>query len=119
MSRYKKDKGKMGEDFVVGYLKRQKHTIVDRNVYLLYGEIDIVSKKTGVYIFTEVKTRLNDSFIPLVDSISYKQQSRLIHNCELYLTINKLEKISYRIDLAALIVKYNKIKKFRYFEGIL
>lgn len=55
--RYRKNIGDWGEDIAVGFLRRRKFEIVERNFHTPAGEIDIVAKYGGDYYFVEVKTR--------------------------------------------------------------
>lgn len=48
--------GNTGEHIACIFLRNKKFKIVSRNYRKLWGEIDIVAKKTGVVHFFEVKT---------------------------------------------------------------
>ena len=52
--------GKIGEDYVCEYLKKQDHQIIERNYLKKWGEIDIVTKKSKKIHFVEVKTVSRD-----------------------------------------------------------
>ena len=47
--------GKIGEDTAVKYLKKHGFTIVERNYWQKWGEIDIVTQKDKIVHFVEVK----------------------------------------------------------------
>ena len=47
--RYRKNVGDWGEDIAVGFLRRRKFEIVERNFHTPAGEIDIVAKYGGDY----------------------------------------------------------------------
>lgn len=49
--------GRFGEDMACDYLVDNGYTILSRNVFTRYGEIDIVTKSRDSLIFVEVKTR--------------------------------------------------------------
>jgi len=49
--------GRIGEDAVIAYLKKRGHRIITANYNTGGGELDIVSVKNGVLVFTEVKTK--------------------------------------------------------------
>lgn len=62
-----KEKGRIGEEVAVRYLKKKGYHILDRNA-LYYqkegpanSEIDIVAKKDGCIVFVEVKTSFTGS----------------------------------------------------------
>ncbi len=48
--------GNIGENVAVEFLVRRGHKILDRNYLKKWGEIDIVSLKSGVIHFVEVKS---------------------------------------------------------------
>lgn len=47
--------GKIGEGTACVFLMKQGYTIVDRNYWKKWGEIDIVAEKRGITHFVEVK----------------------------------------------------------------
>lgn len=56
--------GILGEELACEYLKSKGYSIIDRNFWRPYGEIDIIAKKNGILAFFEVKAfqmRQNDS----------------------------------------------------------
>ena len=50
--------GKLGEDIAVRYLKMEGYTILERNIFRVYGEIDIVAQKENTVWCVEVKALL-------------------------------------------------------------
>jgi putative endonuclease len=82
----KRKLGDIGEDFAVEHLKKNGYKIIQRNYLKPFGEIDIVTKKNGEYIFVEVKTSKfypNSSFSPefRVDRSKIEKLRRV---CEFY-----------------------------------
>lgn len=51
--------GKFGEDIAVRFLEKRGFCIIERNVYMRGGEIDIVAKDGTKTVFIEVKTRFS------------------------------------------------------------
>ncbi len=56
MDKTKKDTGKIGELLVSHHLKKLGHSILGMNYRKKWGEIDVISQKSGVIHFVEVKT---------------------------------------------------------------
>ena len=60
MTRNRRKLGRWGETKAAEYLKSLGYTIIDRNVYTPYGELDLIAKKRLANqertIFIEVKT---------------------------------------------------------------
>ncbi len=55
----KKEKGFLGESVAVSYLLSKEYSVLERNLSEMYGEVDIVALKAGVFHFIEVKSSFN------------------------------------------------------------
>lgn len=61
MSQTEKQKvGKRGEDIACMFLMKHGYTVVERNYWKKFGEIDIVARKGGILHFIEVKSVSRD-----------------------------------------------------------
>lgn len=49
--------GREGEDVAVRLLEEFGYTVIARNVRLPGGEIDVIARERGVFVFVEVKAR--------------------------------------------------------------
>lgn len=78
-----RDKGNIGEDRVVAYLKKQGFSIIYRNYACKLGEIDIVAKKGGVTHFVEVKSSFR-GFDPIYNFTKAKL-ARLLRAIAIYI----------------------------------
>lgn len=67
--------GRIGEDAVIAFMKKQGYHIVTANYNTGYGELDIVAVRRGVLVFTEVKTRRNERYGPISQELTWKKQS--------------------------------------------
>lgn len=56
MDEGKQKTGKIGEDLAVKHFVKLGYTILDRNYWKPWGEIDIVMRKKGILHFVEVKS---------------------------------------------------------------
>ncbi len=115
---YNKNLGRLGEDHACKVLKAKGYTIIDRNVYVAKGEIDIIAKHEDILIFVEVKTRAYEKYLDLLDSLDREKCERLSDICEEYLSVKRLENIDWRIDLIGIIARDGKVIKIQHFEGI-
>ena len=70
-------KGDVGEDLAVAYLRGEGFDIIDRNVRLPVGEIDIVAQHEGEIHFVEVKTRTTSFFAHAIESVTPAKQRRV------------------------------------------
>ncbi|CAM2881604.1 YraN family protein [Helicobacter burdigaliensis] len=85
-------KGKEAEDFAIKFLEQQNFTIITRNYFSKFGEIDIIAKKDGILHFIEVKS--GDGFEPIFNLTKTKLE-RIQKTIHCYL---KSDTISYCID---------------------
>jgi len=97
----KKDIGKHGESLASAYIIRKGLHVLDRNVYSRVGEIDIVAKKSDVYHFIEVKTRLGNQYGNALESLSKKKIKNLIRLVHGYVKKNNLVNVEISVDLLA------------------
>ena len=102
---YKKLLGRNGEDKVVRYLKKNGYEIIKRNYSCSQGEADIISKKDGVLIFTEVKTRFNDDFGRPAEAVGYYKQQKYRRIAEYYLLSENWSDVAVRFDVAEVMGK--------------
>lgn len=116
---YKKSLGKKGEEFAASYLKNKGYEIIAKNQMVGHGEIDLIAKKDDLYVFIEVKTRKGEEYTGLLDSIDKRKEENLIKSVEKYLAENNLEDFDFRIDLIGIIMKFGKVRKIEYVEGVL
>lgn len=87
--------GRRGEALAVAYLVRSGYNIIDRNVRLGRGEIDIVAYDTnrGMLVFVEVKTRSNvSSAYPTALAVHRKKRTCLRRAILAWIIKNKYEK---------------------------
>jgi putative endonuclease len=69
--------GNKGEEEAAKYLVSQGYKILDRNIYLGFGEIDILAQKSGTVVIVEVKSVSGDGFGLAQDLVRYKKQNKL------------------------------------------
>lgn len=53
----KRETGKIYESKAVAFLQNKGYEIIERNYFTRYGEIDIIAKEDGYFVFIEVKYR--------------------------------------------------------------
>lgn len=85
-------KGKEAEDFAAKFLEKENFTIIERNYFSKFGEIDIIAKKDGVLHFIEVKS--GENFEPIFNLTKTKLE-RIQKTIHCYLKSNTT---SYCID---------------------
>ncbi len=82
-------KGNLAEDKASEFLANNGFTIVERNFYSRFGEIDIIAIKDEVLHFIEVKSGLD--YESAIQNITPQKLSRLIKTGSVYLKKNVLD----------------------------
>ena len=113
--------GDIGEKIAQKYLERKGYDIIGRNYRKPWGEIDLVSKKDGLLVFCEVKTRdaRNVEHYLAEASVNYLKIKKLQKICETYLAEKRYPySQKWQIDvLAVAIDKENKKAKIKHFKN--
>lgn len=99
------EKGKKGEEICVGFLKRKKYYILEKNYRCPLGEIDIIALHRGVYVFVEVKTRTSDKFGLPLEAVNKKKQKKIKDIALYYIKQKKLNCFECRFDVLSVILK--------------
>lgn len=99
--------GDAGEHIARRALEARGWRVVDRNARTRYGEIDLVCRDGDDYVFVEVKTRREGSFVPAVEAVGPRKLDRLARLAEGWLALHRLRGASWRLVVAALTVSRN------------
>lgn len=91
--------GGKGEDLAVGFLKKQKYKILERNFRCKFGEIDIIALDRKTLVFVEVKTRSSHEFGSPQTSITPRKKRQLTKVAHYYLQKNHLFNREARFDV--------------------
>lgn len=70
-------KGKAGEDRAAGFLKASGYRIVQRNLRLPGGEIDLVCRDGETIVFVEVKARWSSRFGSALSAVDARKRANL------------------------------------------
>lgn len=111
--------GKIGEDIVCNYLQSNGYRVIDRNVYLLHGELDIVAVKQTILVFIEVKTRTSDYFGEPIESVTPRKLLVLSRTALAYSQSHPRLPKQLRLDVVSLIVDQDyKVVSLRHDENV-
>jgi putative endonuclease len=97
--------GQRGEQLAVDALAGLGYDIVARNFRCQAGEIDVVTRLGGCWVFVEVRTRRSARFGSPEESITARKRAHLIAAAQTYLQQNAIDDVDWRIDLVA--VEFN------------
>ena len=98
----RKTLGNWGEELAAKYLQERGLSVVARNVFTPYGEIDLVAKKDDVFVFVEVKTRSNFSYGYPEEALTGKKQTHLVESAQYYIQENAQDDTCWQIDVIAI-----------------
>ena len=87
--------GELGENIALKFLQKQGYQLEAKNWKVKLGELDLVMRHNGQYIFVEVKTRYN---VPLAREMIFEN-----------ITVKKLEKLK-RLSIYYLVKKFGRLK---------
>lgn len=95
--------GDRGEDLAAAFLKKQGYKIMERNYRTPLGEVDLIARHQGALVFIEVKTRTSARFGAGQEAVHAAKQARLRKLAGYYLQQKRLEEITVRFDVVAIL----------------
>jgi putative endonuclease len=101
MPNQRKALGDWGEAVALKYLLEKGDRLLARNIRTKYGELDLITRRRGIIVFTEVKTRRSDAFGSPEESITPRKQKHLIDSAHAYLEGHPDHKGDWQIDVIA------------------
>lgn len=123
---FKQEVGRKGEDAACDFLKKLGFSIVERNFWRKWGEIDVVARKGNELRFVEVKAVSRD-FVPKVedgyepeDNIHPWKRKRLRRIIETYLLRNDwCEDLDWQVDaISVYLNRSGEVLKVEHLEDI-
>jgi len=97
--------GAQGEDLATKFLQREGYAILQRNVRLGRGEIDIVAREGDTIVFVEVKTlRKSSEIFRPEDNVTHDKQRHLIAAAKWYMTQHRNALAYYRFDVVSVVL---------------
>ncbi|MGB0733868.1 MAG: YraN family protein [Pontibacterium sp.] len=99
------DRSKLGKDAeyaAAQLLRLNGYTILYRNFYTRFGELDIVARNRTTLVFAEVRARTTNSFSNAATSVTPKKQQKLIAAAQAFLSHYPLHShLACRFDVIA------------------
>lgn len=111
-------KGAHGERLAQDYLIRQGYAILATNWSAPCGEIDIIARRSGLYVFVEVKTRYSQSTETALAGISKRKHEKIIKTVYQYLHDCALdEEVEWRVDVIAIALQRSQPPRIDHVEN--
>ncbi len=108
MIHQRKKLGSSGEDIAVSYLIKKNYKILDRNVELKFGEIDIIASDGDYIVLIEVKTKKQFTQGSAEEMVDFFKQKKLRLLSQIIQ--QKYPNKSIRIDVIAINIVDNNFK---------
>ena len=102
-----KNKGDLGEELALEFLREKGYTILEANWRFLKLEIDIIAQIDDILVFAEVKTRYNAEYGDPEDGVTLKKQRFLIKAANYYIQENDIH-LESRFDIITVLKENNK-----------
>ena len=99
----KRSTGSKGEDIACEFLSKLGYKIIERNYRYRHGEIDIIAKDGGIFVFVEVKYRKSLEYGTPDTAITNSKQKQIRKVAEAYLYENEIKDTMCRIDVVAIL----------------
>jgi putative endonuclease len=96
-----RSQGARFEDLACDYLRSKGYKILDRNVYLMRKELDIVALDGNTIVFVEVKGRRSGRFGLPAEAVGPRKQRHLLQVASAYLETKSLRNRACRFDVIA------------------
>ncbi|MCC6904478.1 MAG: YraN family protein [Anaerolineae bacterium] len=94
--------GRWAEEVATQALAAYDYRVICRNWRSTHGEIDIVAREAGMWVFVEVKARTGVGRGLPEEAVTASKQVRLIELARAYLAAQGIEDTAWRIDVLAL-----------------
>lgn len=104
MKQYNKAKGTIGEHMALEYLMKKGYKVIELNYKNQIGEIDLIAKDGGTYVFVEVKYKDSLYFGYPREMVTAQKQHKIRLTSMGYLKANRLyDKVGVRFDVVEII----------------
>ncbi len=91
--------GRVGEDVAVQALRTRGYRILERNVRLRHGELDVIAEEAGELVFVEVKARRSGTHGTPAEAVGARKQRALARLAMAYLVRRRLGERACRFDV--------------------
>ena len=92
--------GAWGEESAARYIMNRGYDVISRNIRTPYGEIDIIARSNGVYIFIEVKTLTSSRNFYPEHNITARKREHMLNAAQHYAAENEIN--HWQIDVIAI-----------------
>jgi putative endonuclease len=112
----RRSQGGRYEDLACDYLKGKGYKILDRNVYLMRKELDVVALDRGTVVFVEVKGRRSARYGSPADAMGRTKRRHMVEAAMAYIKNKGLMERPCRFDFVAVTFEAG-LPSFRHIEN--
>lgn len=116
MKQQNRNKGRWAEEMAVRALRKKGYEMVERNFANKFGEIDIIAKDGGTWVFVEVKAKTGKDFGLPEEMISPGKLTRVKKMATIYL---EGLVVPCRIDVVAVVLTpEGEVARLTHYENV-
>ena len=104
MTQQRRQLGQRGEQLAAERLAEMGYEIVERNYRCSAGEVDLVARQAGRWVFVEVRTRRGGRFGTPEESVTARKRAHIIASAQHYLQAHEALGDDWRIDAVAIVL---------------
>jgi len=112
----RRSQGGSYEDLACAYLKAKGYKILDRNVYFVRKELDVVASHGGTIVFVEVKGRRSVRYGLPAEAMGRAKRRNVIQAARAYIKSKNLEEKPCRFDFIAVTFE-SGLPRFKHIEN--
>lgn len=113
----KRSQGAFYENLACSFLQSKGYRILDRNVYILRKELDLVALDRDTVVFVEVKGRTSDRFGKPLEAIDGRKKRRIIKTAHAYLEKRQLWDRQCRFDVVSVMLEGDRPARIEHIEN--
>ncbi len=105
-----KELGIRGEKVAIRYLVRRGFRLLDKNVKIKYGELDLVLFKDNKVHFVEVKYRNSEKDVEIEQVLSKRKIDKVTYTSKMWLKIHSMNDCDFQIGFIGIVPKLFRYK---------
>ncbi len=106
--------GQFGEDVASQYLIRKGYHILEQNLKVPFGEIDIIAEKNNCICFVEVKSRKSKKYGLPEEAITSHKKKKIIKVAQFYIKKKKISNRIFRFDVISIQFEQHLLKEIKH-----
>lgn len=116
MKKWNRQTGRVAEDLATSALKKKGYSILERNFFNRFGEIDIIAKNRDTLVFVEVKAKIGTDFGLPEEMVGKGKLQKIRNMATMYM---KGENLPCRIDVVAIVFgENNEVVRLTHYENV-